>query len=91
MFIDNFCERCSKLKEDADGMPMQDNCSINEQIHNARFDDALWPKDSIVRIYEDNAEFSKYSHVCKEYHTDDDDIMRQYLALFGESDGQMEL
>ena len=48
IFLYNFCERCRRLRHDSDGLPAGNSCRIEKAMHNARFDEKLWPAKEIV-------------------------------------------
>jgi hypothetical protein len=79
-FNDAFCCRCNKYKLNADGMPLPDNCETENIIAEFRLN--AWPQDTIVNV-------GDISHVCLLFENDDDNLMRQYRALF-EEDGDIQ-
>lgn len=38
IFLDNYCFRCSKYKEDKEGIPTKTSCKIEKQIFEASYD-----------------------------------------------------
>ena len=80
VFNDVFCCNCGKHKVDADGMPLPDNCKIEELICHSQLDDKCWPGDDVVIV-------KGFGYACLhfEYEGDEDkeDIMRQHRELIG--------
>jgi hypothetical protein len=81
-FLENFCERCEKCTTDA-WNPAPSDCKICNALHDARWDITKWPKDYIVKVYEDGERFPTFWHICKEFNSEDIDLMNRYHALFG--------
>ena len=79
-FNDNFCCRCNRYKLNADGMPLPDNCEIDEALNQAMFDDTKWPENDIV-------ETVNGVRVCLKFESDDAKLMEQYRALFDAEEG----
>ena len=74
-FSDTFCCRCTKYRLDEEGMPLPDNCGIENTISRAQLDTTLWPGENIVAT-------ETFSYVCLSFESEDADVMEQYRALF---------
>ena len=70
-----FCCRCRKYRLDDEGMPLPDNCEIENAIARAQFDVRHWPKDEIVRV-------GDMYHICLHFESDDTEMMKHYRELF---------
>ena len=74
-FNESFCCRCDKYKLDDDGMPLPDNCKVEEVISQAQFDESKWPADDIVEV-------GDMDHICLRFKSDGAYTMRRYRELF---------
>ena len=81
IFNEHFCCDCKKYKVDDDGMPLPDNCGIEEAISRALFDETEWPANDIVTILNDDGTV-KYWHVCTKYDSGIERDMKLYHAMF---------
>jgi len=79
-FNDAFCCRCKKYKLNDDGLPTDDNCTVENAISEAQFDIEKYPQDDIVEV-------GGYLHVCLHFESDDDEVMQGYKGLFEEGSG----
>ncbi|MCL2703869.1 MAG: hypothetical protein FWE91_09720 [Defluviitaleaceae bacterium] len=79
-FNDAFCCRCNKYKLNEEGLPLPDNCTVENALSEAQFDIEKYPKDDIVEV-------GGYFHVCRHFESDDGEIMEQYKGLFEEGSG----
>ena len=80
VFNDAFCCRCKKYKVDEAGMPLDDNCEVENAIAEAQFFEEKYPKDDIVEV-------GRFYHVCLHFESDNSEVMAQYKALFEEGSG----
>ena len=60
-FNDAWCCQCARYKMDAEGMPLPDNCEVEEQIILAQLDESKWPSEDIV------FEKGKLNHICLKF------------------------
>jgi len=74
-FNNHFCCRCNKYKVDREGMPLPDNCTTENALAEAQFDESKWPSNDIVGIKDIN-------HICLHFTADDESVMESYKALF---------
>ena len=75
-FNEVFCCRCTKLKLDDDGMPLEDNCEIENAIAEAQFDEKAWPENDIVEV-------NGHYHVCRHFHSEDESLMYKFREIMG--------
>ena len=80
-FHDSFCCRCKKHKTDKQGLPLSDNCKIENALSIAQFDSEKYPENDIVEV-------NGYYHVCLHFDAEDEDVMHQYRQLFEGTEGQ---
>lgn len=60
MFMDIFCYKCSKYKDDKDGIPYKNSCSIEKKIFEAKFEPDKFPKDNVYWI-------EKQGYICNQF------------------------
>lgn len=83
-FTENFCDRCKKgLRHDDmfPEYPENGGCSIWDAMERARFDESVFPSSDIVQLTETDGTV-QYYHVCKQFLSDDADVMDAYKNTF---------
>lgn len=50
IFLDNYCFRCSKYKEDKEGIPTKTSCKIEKQIFEASYDASKFPEKYVYCV-----------------------------------------
>lgn len=86
-FLENFCYRCKHGKIRDDGFPEfpeNGGCKTWDALEVARFNTNLYPSGDIVQI-ERNGRV-EYWNICKNFETDDAELMERYKALFDDSE-----
>ena len=81
-FLENFCYRCKKHKTDKNGFCAfiaDGGCPIENAMEDARFG-YDFPSEDVVQIDKDGKPL--YWNVCKQFETDNTEIMASYKALF---------
>lgn len=88
-FLESFCYRCKHGKINENGFaeyPEKGGCKIWDAMENARFDVSLFPCDDVVQIEKDGE--VEYWNICKQFETDDTELMESYSNLFKERDAE---
>jgi hypothetical protein len=49
IFLSCFCDRCRRFRLSGE-IPANNSCRIEKAMYNARFNEALWPKNDIMEI-----------------------------------------
>lgn len=86
IFLDNFCYRCKKHKEDERGFCAyveEGGGPIENAIEEARFGNPF-PSDDIVQVENEVAILAW--HACSKFETDDTDLMKEYNKMMGRTD-----
>ena len=85
-FLECFCYRCKNHKTDKDGFcafVTDGGCPIENAMEDARFG-SDFPSDDIVQIERDGKPFCW--NACKQFETDDTEVMEKYKSLFEDSE-----
>ena len=86
IFLDNFCYRCKKHKEDEQGFCAyveEGGCPIENAMEEARFGNPF-PSDDIVQV--ENEVAILVWHACSKFETDDTDLMKEYNKMMGRAE-----
>lgn len=88
IFLDNFCYRCKKHKENDEGFcafVSEGGCPIENAMEDARFGDPF-PSEDIVQVETEDTIVAW--HACTKFDTDDADLMRRYNAMLGRANDE---
>ena len=85
-FLEYFCCRCKKHKVDEEGFIAfveEGGCPIENAMEEARFGHPF-PSQDIVMVSEDGE--IRYFQVCTKFVSDDETLMKNYKAIFGDTE-----
>ena len=89
-FLECFCWRCKKHKENERGycaFVNEGGCPIENALEDARWGEPF-PSEDIVEVHRGN-EINCW-HACTKFETDDIELMKKYNSMMGRSDNEQE-
>ena len=88
IFLDNFCYRCKKHKENEDGfcaLVSEGGCPIENAMEDARFGEPF-PSEDIVQVETEDAIL--VWHACTKFETENEALMMLYEKMMGRANDE---